>query len=435
MTQELGYGRVLPQNVRAETALISALLFNRDLQFKISRQIEPEDFYKEEHKAIFEVIKEDNSKMVFCDKVKLCTSKNVDRMGGVASIIALDFEHSTNIEECVKIIKKTSALRLVIQCCSNAIKSSFEDDDSLSILDYLSGAMIDISKKVVGVEARTNYTILKEVKEDMDRAKKNKGIMGAPLMGMTKTDTAMGGLEKSDFVIVAARPGQGKSVVVNNMLKNGIKLKLRICLWSLEMSGSQIYQRTICAISNLNFDEVRKGVYDEMEFQRASQEITDSRLMIIEESGVTIDQMFTKILTEHEKEPFDLIIFDHLGIITHSKKSTYDSMTYISGKCKQLAKKIEVPVCGLSQLSRELEKRNDKRPRLSDLRETGALEQDADKVIFPFRPKYYDSNSDEDDEMIIAKNRGGGVGTELVRFSFRDMLFLEKDDSLTELPF
>lgn len=415
-----------------ERLMIAVLLENESIQRKYAKLLDDSDFTDESHKKIFEKICYHQSKSLTYDLVLAASDFGPAAMKFTVTTIA----HPTAwFNELREINIRNRIIQLVDDSKSMIIDSG---DHSVDVLERLSMGNIDIRKMMNDIESKSNMQFIREMEELMERARNSKdNILGVKLF-FPELDNLLNGGEPGNLIIVAARPGMGKSVLLCNFLKTAIENNYRFVLWSLEMTGAEYHMRLVAGLSKNNYDDLRRGkITDEEGYNRAVSMIAESRIEIIERAGVTVDQLTGHLLTLHETEAIDAVAIDHMGLID-GDSNLYQRTSNTSMKLKSAAKNLKFPIVALSQLSRKVEDRGGwKIPVLSDLRESGHIEQDADKIAFIYRPSYYGFEQNEGfdhDRLIVEKNRGGKLGYAAANFSPKRMLFLpiEPDDSWTE---
>lgn len=415
------------QNIELERFLIGHLISYPVKQKKTIRALSEKDFTIDAHIKIWNEIESASQKGAFAD-ITYLISKGFKEQSifELTSSVPVTM-HSENYDYWVSELRELTILRTISENCTEAI-GKIKESSSDEILNELSLANIECRKLSLNINSETNTDAVNDFYKSVERAKNNDGINGIELFGIPGLDKILSGGEPGDLIIVAGRPGMGKSVVIVNAAVQAIKQGLRLVVWTLEMSTLGYVQRIISALCSASYEAIREGNVKKEDVSDALKRFEQSRVKIIDKSGVSIDQIYNTLLNEHEKEPIDAVCIDHLGLIS-GKGKLYEVITRNSNQAKVIAKELKIPLVMLCQLSRNVEHRGgNKEPQLSDLRDSGAIEQDADKIIFPFRPSYYepeiiDPQSDFD-KFIIAKNRGGKSNTFVkVRFSVDDMLF------------
>lgn len=422
----------MPYNVEAEESVLGAIFLKPDSIAKILDIVRADDFYKNAHKIIFEAMLECYEKGDPIDPVilseKLKKKNLLDTIGGEATI--LNFLHvvptAANIEGYAKVVKEKSILRKIIDAGTKIVESASEGYEEVeNILDTAEKIIFGISQNRDKKEVTAVRDLIDEEFARLQDLYKNKGDVTGIGSGFKEFDKMTSGFQPSDLVIIGARPSMGKTAFAMNLaLHAAVKQKKAVLVFSLEMSNSQIFQRLISAEAKVSMKKIRSGFLDEEEWTRlgvSMGRLAESPIYIADVPNVTV--MEVRALSRRLKSQggLDMILIDYLQLIKgrdRSGEGRQQEISEISRALKGLARELGVPVLALSQLSRALEARVDKRPMLSDLRDSGAIEQDADTVIFLYRDEYYNEDSDAKGlaEVIIGKQRNGPVGGITLRF-------------------
>ncbi len=422
-----GMLRLLPQSVEAEEAVLGAILVNPVSLGKIVEFIKPESFYKPAHKVIFESVLELFKKNEPIDIVTVSEHlRNKDELesaGGRAYIndLALNVVTTANIEFYAKIIQEKEIKRALINAGSEIVAMSYENEDTNAVLD-------DAQKLIFNIAAQKDTTDLVPIQdlvvasyEQIETRFNNKDDLVGVTTGFYDLDGLTSGLQKSDLIILAARPSMGKTAFALNLAQNvALKGKKAVAIFSLEMPKQQLVKRMLCSEAEVDTQRVTSGNLQPKDWEKLVESMTrlsDAKIYIDDASGVTATDIKAKCrrLLLEEKN-LGLIVIDYLQLMEGggNPNDRNQQISAISRSLKGLARELDVPIIALSQLSRGVEARNDKRPMLSDLRDSGAIEQDADIVMFIYRDEYYnkdDVNNKGKAEIIIAKHRNGPVGT------------------------
>lgn len=410
------------QELEIERNMISVMLENESVQAKYCKKLREDDFTLDIHKDIFRTMQESQNKLVSLDMVSALSIFGKD-------ITKFMINGLANPEKWYQILRAINIRNRIINCSEeNKQSASQKETNPEKLLEEISLQNIEIRKLINDVEVKTNLDAIKEMEASMKRAKDSKtGILGIDLFGIYKLDKNINGGEPGNMIVIAGRPGMGKSLIASSIMCHGVKNGYRFVLWSLEMTKGEYMMRMVAGLSKNKYSELRQGnIEDPKTYNQATSMIFESKIAIIDKTGLNIDQMYNYLLTMHEENPIDAVLIDHMGLIVGTGKSLYENTTINSMAIKRMAKSLDVPVIALSQLSRSVEQRSSKIPMLSDLRESGSIEQDADKIIFPYRPGYYDIMDDQD-QMIIAKNRGGELKSIVCEFDFNSMLLKDAD--------
>lgn len=420
-------GKVPPNDIEAEQAVLGSMLTDKDAVISAIEVLKPEDFYREDNKAIYGAILNLYNKAEPVDiitlKAELVSIGKFDVVGGLEYLATLPemAPTSANIDKYIKIVEEKSMLRNLIQTANQIISLGYDPTQEVE------GIMDEAEKKIFNIMQKRNqkgYTPIKEVLvdtfEQLEKLYNQKQhITGVPT-GFTDLDYKTAGLHESDLVLIAARPAMGKSAFVLNVATNAaVRAKVPVAIFSLEMSKEQMVNRILCSEAMVDSNKVRTGKIDDEEWGKladASGILSESKIFIDDTPGISIMEIRAKCRKLKLEQNIGLVVIDYLQLIQGSGKrgaSREQEISEISRSLKILAKEINVPVIALSQLSRAVEQRPDHRPMLSDLRESGAIEQDADIVMFLYRDDYYNPESEKKNiaEVIIAKHRAGSTGT------------------------
>ena len=433
-------GKLPPQAVEIEEVVLGALMLERDALSNVIDILHPESFYKEAHKSIFEAILDlfNNSEPVDIKTVTHQLRKNgkLELVGGAYFISQLTAKvnSAANIETHARIIAEQSIKRELIKIASEIQHDAYEDTiDVFKLLDRTEQSLFEVSESHI----RKNYdkmsSLLHQAIEEI-QIKKNKkdGLTGVP-SGFSALDRVTSGWQPSDLVIIAARPGMGKTAFVVSALRNAaVDFQMPVAIFSLEMSSVQLVNRMISAEAELESEKIKRGDLADYEWEQLlhkTNRLSDSPIFIDDTPALSILELRAKcrrLVSQHEVK---LIIIDYLQLMTgdttkNAGGNREQEIASISRALKGIAKELNVPVIALSQLSRAVETRGgDKKPQLSDLRESGSIEQDADMVMFLYRPEYYGITQDESGmplnglgEVIIAKHRNGKTDTVPLKF-------------------
>ncbi len=419
------FSKIPPNSLEAEQSVLGAMLLDKEAISTSTELISGEDFYREAHKEIYEAIIEIFNKNEPVDLItiteKLKQRNTIEAIGGVTYLVNLQnvVPSTRNVKHYAEIIHEKSILRRLIKS-SNEVSSSCYDakEEVISIIDRAEKNIFDISLS----RSTRGYTHIKEVlSSNFDKIEElylNKGrITGVPT-GFLDLDSKLSGLQKSDLILVAARPSMGKSALMMNIVQySSVREKVPSVVFSLEMSKEQLSQRLLCAEALIDSHRLRVGDISEDEWvklARAMGPLAQAPIFIDDTPAISITEMRAKCRRLKIEHNLGLVVIDYLQLM--QGKGNYDSrqqeISDISRSLKALARELNVPVIALSQLSRAPEMRADHRPILSDLRESGAIEQDADVVMFLYRDEYYHPDTEKKNigELIIAKQRNGPTG-------------------------
>ena len=416
---------VPPHSIEAETAVLGSILINSDSINRVVEILEPDDFYSPKNKLIYEAAFNLNSQNKPVDGVSLTEyfkSRNqLDEIGGVEYLgeLGLDTVLSSNIEYYAQIIKENSLKRKLVNAGSNIIEEVFKNPEAEVSLEIAEKAIFEIAQKKSSQDVQLIPNLLIETVEQLEYRFNNKGTCTGIPSGFYDLDAMLAGFQKSDLIILAARPSMGKTAFALNIAQNiGVRQKVPVLIFSLEMAASQLTNRILCSEAEIDAQRARTGELNAQEWEKIADvmnQLHEAPILIDDSTGITLSDIRAKARRIKTKYPdLGLVIIDYLQLI--EDKSTQDRNQAISGisrGLKALARELAVPIIAISQLSRKVEDRQDKVPMMSDLRESGAIEQDADVIMFVHRPEYYDKENPElknKAQIIIAKQRNGPVG-------------------------
>lgn len=430
------FGKVMPQALQLEEAVLGALMLDTEAFSIVSDILKPESFYADQHqliyKAIVRLFESSNPVDLLTVTESLKKAGDLDAAGGGYYMVELTHRvaSAANIEYHARILQQKSIQRQIISASTNAIRDAYEDTtDVFDLLDRSETALFKISQGKSVSSGTIIGSLAHQAVMFAEKATEMQGLTGVP-SGLTSLDRFTGGFQDSDLIIVAARPGMGKTAAVLTFARNAAKeFGKPVAFFSLEMPETQLGQRLTAAEAGVNIQRLRTGKCDGSDMQalsRAAESLSGVELFIDDSAALSISELRAKARRFVEKNGVRMIIVDYLQLMSGSEGGNREQV--ISAICrglKTLAKELKCPVIALSQLSRAVETRGgSKRPQLSDLRESGGIEQEADMVMFIYRPEYYQILEDESGkstkcvaEFIIAKHRNGGLGTIEVGFT------------------
>lgn len=417
-----------PQNIEAEQSVLGAIIFDNEALPKALEILSPEDFYRDNHRKLYSAMIELFEKNEPIDIVTLTDHLRktglLDSIGGISylSSLANAVPTSANIRHHAKIVREKAILRSLIQVSTQIASKVYEDStDADEMVDYAERLIFDIADK----RTKTSFFSLKNIINDTFKMiehlySKKEAITGIP-SGFKDLDVLTSGFQPGDLIIVGGRPGMGKTAFALNIAQHvGIELKEPVAIFSLEMSKEQLAMRMLCAESMVNASYVRKGFISKQDWPKltkAAGRLADAPIFIDDSSAITVLDVRAKARRlKKERGGLSLIVVDYLQLMKSrgSFERREQEISDISRALKALAKELKIPVIALSQLNRAVEQRGgDKRPGLADLRESGAIEQDADVIIFLYRDEIYNKNNPANKgkaEVIIAKQRNGPTG-------------------------
>ncbi|HIS35175.1 TPA: replicative DNA helicase [Candidatus Scatousia excrementigallinarum] len=426
---------LLPQNIEAEEAVLGAILVNPRVITKVVESLKPESFYKPAHRYIYEAMLElfnQNEKIdIISVSDVLSYNSKLDAVGGRSFINDLSFNAITtsNVEYYAKIIQEKAIKRALINAGSEIVTFGYDMNPIDESLDNAEKLIFDIaSRKSTSDLVHVKDLVLNTYEKIEYRYNHKDELLGVPT-GFFDLDVVLNGLQKSDLIILAARPAMGKTAFALNIAQNvAIKAKVPVAIFSLEMSKDQLVQRMLCSEAEIDSQRMKTGNMQSKDWEKladAMNSFAQAPVYIDDTSGCTITDIRAKCRRlKMEEKNLGLILIDYLQLMEGSgREDRMQQISAISRGLKILAKELDVPVIALSQLSRAVESRTDKRPMLSDLRESGSIEQDADIVMFIYRDEYYRKAEDGEEEeaikaaskgeseIIIAKHRNGGLAT------------------------
>ncbi len=431
-------GRVQPQAVDLEEGVLGALMIDNNAVNDVIEILSPESFYKDAHKRIYACIME-----LFQDSEPidiLTVTMKLKQKGELSLIGSKDYisrltnrvGSSANVEFHARIISQKHILRELIRISSDTIRNAF--DETTDVFDLLDRAESELYGVAEG-NIRKNYdsmsTIMRQALEEIDKARQNTDGISGIATGFRDLDKITSGWQRSDMIVLAARPGMGKTAFVLSMARNiAVDFDTPVAVFSLEMSSVQLVNRLIASEAEISAEKLRKGNLADYEYEQLHARIdklSTAPIFIDDTPGLSIFELRAKARRLKQQHDIDLIIIDYLQLMSggsSTKGNREQEISSISRSIKEIAKELNIPIIALSQLSRSVESRGgDKRPLLSDLRESGAIEQDADIVSFIYRPEYYKLDTWEDGspcqgqaELVIAKHRNGSLENIRMRF-------------------
>ena len=427
MAEEEVRGRLMPHSIEAEQSVIGAMLMDADAIEVASEMLSEGDFYARQYGVLFAAITEMYRKGMAVDPVTLQTrlrEKNLPpEVYSSGMIIELldRVPTSANIKTYAEIVAQKSLLRRMIRANEEIAGSCYEQKDEIEdIMNLAEKKVFEISQKRGGSDFVPIRQIVLNAMEKIEAASHIKGNVTGLSTGFTDLDSRTAGFQPSDLILIAARPSMGKTALVLNIAQHLVMRENRcVAIFSLEMSKEQLTNRLFAMESHVEAQKIRTGDLTEQEWGdliESAGNIGESRLIIDDTPAITVQEMRSKCRKYKMEFGLEMIIIDYLQLMSGSARSgesRQQEISEISRSLKALARELNVPVVSLSQLSRAVESRSDHRPMLSDLRESGAIEQDADVVMFIYRDDYYNQDSEKKGiaEIIIAKQRNGPIGT------------------------
>ena len=424
--------RIPPHSVESEQSILGSIILDKDAIITVAEIINPGDFYKEAHKIIYESMLSLNSSNEPIDLITLIEELrkegHLDNVGGISYLTSLStiVPTTSNVRYYANIVKEKSVMRQLIKASNEIINLGYDaSTDVQEILDKAEKNIFDISQEKSGDDIQPINLVLQDTFDMIERLCTEKSEVTGITTGFVDLNKKINGLQRTDLILVAARPAMGKTAFSLNLVQNAaLKGDASVAVFSLEMSKEQLVQRMLSAQSNVELSKIKTGTLSESDWPRiidAMAVLSEANIYIDDTPGIKISEIRSKCRRLKIEKGLDFILIDYLQLMEGEGKNEnrQQEIAKISRSLKILAKELNCPVVALSQLSRSPELRKDHRPILSDLRESGSIEQDADIVMFLYRDEYYHDDSEKKNigEVIVAKNRHGETGTvELVWF-------------------
>jgi replicative DNA helicase len=434
--------RLPPQNVEAEQAVLGSLLIDREAIVRVAPFLRAEDFYRESHAQIYQTIVDLFERREPADFVTLCDTLErrnlLDAVGGPAYVTSLinAVPTSIHVEHYGRIVETAALRRRLIDAAGQIARFAYEEDRDLEeVVDRSEAILFEVTERRESKDLVRLRQLLNEYYDRLEYLQQHREeLVGLPT-SFIDLDKLLGGLQRSDLVIIAGRPGTGKTSLALNMAQSAaLKHKAVVGFFTLEMSGEQLVQRMIASETGIDSRRLMVADIHDLEWERflkASGDLSETLVFVDDTPSPTPLEIRSKCRRLAAEYDLDLVIIDYLQLMTGGVRSEnrQQEISYISRSLKGLARELRVPVVALSQLSRAVEARQDKRPILSDLRESGSLEQDADVVMFIYRDELYDELTDRRNiaDIIVAKHRNGPTGQVSLRFSKEQTRFSDLD--------
>ena len=420
--------RVPPQNIEAEQAVLGAMMIDKEAISKATEILRENDFYRQDHRAVYQVIVDLFSKNQAVDMVTVTEALKregkLEDVGGIQFItyLANAVPTAANISYHAKIVEEKSLLRQLISVSTQIAGAGYEGtEDVNSLLDNAERMILGVSERKISRDFAPIKEVVMSAVDRIDELYNKKGGITGIATGFIDFDHLTSGLQPSDLILIAARPSMGKTALVLNMAQHvAIREKKAVAFFSLEMSKEQLVQRMLCSEASIDSSRLRIGELEDNDWEKliwAADSLSRAEIFIDDTPGITVMEMRAKARRLKVEHNLQLIVIDYLQLMQGSGKKSGENrqqeLSDISRSLKALARELNVPVIALSQLSRGPESRTNRRPMLSDLRESGSLEQDADLVAFLYRDDYYNPESEKKNitELLIAKNRNGPTET------------------------
>jgi len=433
--------KIPPRSIEAEQATLGSMLIEPYTIPIATEILRSEDFYIEGHQIIFKAISSLHEKGEPSDVVTVASELErlvkLEEVGGRGYLITLvnTVPTAANIEYYARTVADNGILREIIKTGTKIAELGYSQDGNVDeIVDGAERMIFQLGQRHRVQDFIHMGSVMKETFRKVERLYHNKSHVTGITSGFPDLDRITAGFQPGELIVIAARPGMGKTALALNIAQSvAIEEKLSVAIFSLEMSKEQLAQRMICAQAMVDAHRLRTGYLNSEDWPKLTQamaELSDASIYIDDTAGITIMEMRAKARRLKMRKNVQLIIIDYLQMITSTKNlNRNEQISEISRGLKNLSKELEIPVIALSQLSRDVEKRTDKRPQLSDLRESGAIEQDADMVAFIYRDDYYNTESDKVGiaEVIISKQRNGPLGSVEILFLKEYTKFASKD--------
>ena len=418
---------LVPQSIDAENALLGAVLTSPTAYARVADMIKPEDFYKPANRDVFDAVKSLYERNEPVDIVtvseRLKTAGKLEEVGGrdYVTDLALDTVTTVNVNYYADIVKDMSIRRNLIAAGSEIVNMSYENNDPSLVLDCAQQLIFGVASQKNTTEVENITNLVYKTYEEIEYRYNHRDELTGTSSGFYDLDEMTSGLQKSDLIILAARPSMGKTAFALNIAQNAaLRDNKPVAIFSLEMPKEQLVKRMLCSEAEVDTQRLSSGNMQPKDWEKLTEAMnyfTDAPIYIDDAAGASVMDIRAKCrrLAMEEKQ-LGLIVIDYLQLMEDNSKGDdrNQQISAISRGLKTLARELQVPIIALSQLSRAVEQRKDRRPMLSDLRESGAIEQDADVVMFIYRDEYYEKDNPENKgkaEIIIAKHRNGPVGS------------------------
>ena len=442
-TKDVPAGKIPPQNLDAEMSLLGAVLIDEETLADISEHVKPHDFYDKRHGLVYEAMMRLYEKHKPVDLLTLTEElkkkNDIETIGGSAYLTELTnyVPTAAHAEAYAELVSQKAIRRRLIKASAEISEMGFDEETSTDeLLEQAEAQLFAVSDASLKQDLVSIETILTDSFDRMEELHRNKGALRGVRTGYRDLDNMTAGLQRSDLIILAARPAMGKTTLVTNLAYNVATIaKQPVLFFSLEMSKEQLVDRMLADASGVDAWNIRTGNLSDDDFSKLSDamgEMAEAPIFIDDTPGVSVLEMRTKARRAAHEQPLGLIIIDYLQLMQGSGKSDgnrVQEVSEISRGLKLLARELNVPVIALSQLSRSVETRSPQIPQLSDLRESGSIEQDADIVMFIYREAYYNPETERENitDLIIAKHRNGPTGRVELYFHPERLRFMSLD--------
>ena len=414
--------RIPPHSVEAEQSVLGSILLDKEAMISVSETLVPEDFYKEAHKVIYESMLKLYNSQSEIDLITLTDELRdqgyLDDIGGIAYITSLStvVPTTSNIKYYVNIVKEKSISRQLISAANDIINLGYDGSAKVEyVLENAEKKIFDISQERATNDFQPINQVISEALSMLEKLYEEKNDVTGLTTGFRDLNKKINGLQRSDLLLIAARPAMGKTAFALNLVQNAaLKGDASVAVFSLEMSKEQLVQRMIASQSTVELKKIKTGTLADNDWPRITDGmaiLSGAKIHIDDTPGIKISELRSKCRKLKIEKGLDLVLIDYLQLMEGEgqNESRQQEIAKISRSLKILAKELDCPVVALSQLSRAPEQRADHRPMLSDLRESGSIEQDADIVMFLYRDEYYNPDTEKKNigEVIVAKNRHG----------------------------
>jgi len=435
--------KVPPQNIEAEQSILGSILLDNQALNNVLEILSVKDFYNEAHRRIFAATIELSDRNEPCDLITLTNilknNKQLDAVGGMAYLASLvdNVPSAANAAYYAKIVKEKAILRMLIGTATEILKNSYDTRAEIDqVLDKAEHAIFEISENKIRPAFFPIKDIIKDNFKTIERLYERKSLITGVPTGFEKIDELTSGLQKSELIIIAGRPSMGKTAFALNIASHAaVEMGLPVAIFSLEMAKEQLAMRMLASEAKVDSQRLRQGRLGETDWPKltiAAGRLSDAPIFIDDKPAIMVLEMKAKARRLKAESGLELIVLDYLQLMRGggNRDSREQEISEISRSLKALAKELNVPVIALSQLNRKVEDRTNRRPQMADLRESGAIEQDADLIAFIYRDELYNKSEDNPEkgmaEIIIGKQRNGPVGTV-------KLAFLEKYTSFENL--
>ncbi len=435
--------KVPPQNIEAEQSILGSILLDNQALNNVLEILSVKDFYNEAHRRIFAATIELSDRNEPCDLITLTNilknNKQLDAVGGMAYLASLvdNVPSAANAAYYAKIVKEKAILRMLIGTATEILKNSYDTSAEIDqVLDKAEHAIFEISENKIRPAFFPIKDIIKDNFKTIERLYERKSLITGVPTGFEKIDELTSGLQKSELIIIAGRPSMGKTAFALNIASHAaVEMGLPVAIFSLEMAKEQLAMRMLASEAKVDSHRLRQGRLGETDWPKltiAAGRLSDAPIFIDDKPAIMVLEMKAKARRLKAESGLELIVLDYLQLMRGggNRDSREQEISEISRSLKALAKELNVPVIALSQLNRKVEDRTNRRPQMADLRESGAIEQDADLIAFIYRDELYNKSEDNPEkgmaEIIIGKQRNGPVGTV-------KLAFLEKYTSFENL--